>query len=126
MIPTQVRLFHALNFEVLDDLTLMPSSAIPEVSKGVDAVITAFNKLPHSSIDRSLVLPLALVGCLAGLPEQRQAALARLALRDEAIGNISSARLLIERVWNVRSLHGNAVDWRDVLLGNMQVQLLLI
>lgn len=100
--------------------------AIADISRGVNALITALNQLPQSSVDRALVLPMVLIGCLAAVPDQRQVALTRLAARDEAIGNIKSARFLMERVWNVRSIHGDAVDWRDVLLNDMHVQLLLV
>lgn len=128
MIPIQVRVSSSsasLRCRRCSDGRVF-SIAIADIMRGVDALILALNKVPQSIKDRVLVLPMAFIGCLAAHPEKRQMVLSRLANRDEAIGNISSVRLLIERVWNLRALHGNAVDWCDVLLNDMRVHLLLV
>ncbi|KAI5119124.1 hypothetical protein M0805_007870 [Coniferiporia weirii] len=103
-----------------------PSPGISEISSSVNAVMNALRNLPESITDRTLVLPLVIAGSLAELPEHYQFILARLGARDEAIGNVQSARLLIERVRAIRNAHGGSVDWRDVMREELHVDILLV
>ncbi|THG94810.1 hypothetical protein EW145_g8073, partial [Phellinidium pouzarii] len=106
-----------------------PNPSITEINSAANGLVNALNDLPDMTLDRALVLPLTLAGSMTGLPEQYQFVLARLAARDEAIGNIRSVRLLIERVWATRNAHGGgaiAIDWRDVMRNDMNMELLLV
>jgi hypothetical protein len=88
---------------------------VPEISTSVDAIIQLFNQLPSSEVDRSLVFPLCLAGCLTDDRTRRDLLKARLQAQDENIGNILQVRGLMEAVWRRRDFSGGAIDWRDIM-----------
>jgi len=92
-----------------------PIPGVPEIGSSVDAVIQLFNQLPSSEVDRSLVFPLCLAGCLTDDRTRRDLVKARLQAQDENIGNILQVRGLMEAVWRRRDFNGGAVDWREIL-----------
>jgi len=92
-----------------------PIPGVPEISTSVDAIIQLFNQLPSSEVDRSLVFPLCLAGCLTDDRTRRDLLKARLQAQDENIGNILQVRGLMEAVWRRRDFSGGAIDWRDIM-----------
>ena len=82
-------------------------------------------QLPASEVDRSLVFPICLAGCLTDDSTRRDYLKGRLQSRDETIGNLMRARLLMEAVWQKRDVTGRTVDWRE-LMGEHGLNLLLV
>ncbi|KAH8117767.1 fungal-specific transcription factor domain-containing protein [Phellopilus nigrolimitatus] len=103
-----------------------PSPGISEINNAVAAVVNALSNLPAMVVDRALMLPLALAGCLADVPEHRQFILARLSALDDVVGNVRSVRLLVEQVQIVRDMQGGVVDWRSVMREHLGVEILLV
>ena len=88
---------------------------VPEIKDTVENIIQLFTQLPSSELDRSLVLPLCLAGCLTNDGDRRNFLKGRLQYQDENIGNILQARGLMEGVWRRRDSTGGAVNWREVI-----------
>jgi len=81
----------------------------------VDAIVKLLSRLPSSEVDRSLVFPLCLAGCMTDNRARRELMKGRLQAQDENIGNILQARALMEAVWRQRDGGGGIVDWREML-----------
>jgi hypothetical protein len=92
--------------------------------------------LGASPLDRSLIFPLTIAGCLAATRDEVGFCIGRLSSvgKDaESLGNCFAARLLIESVWQKRGERGSdvnnggtAVGWRDVMLEMNENPLLLV
>jgi hypothetical protein len=91
----------------------------------VDAMVKLLSRLPPSEVDRSLVFPLCLAGCMTDNRARRDLMKGRLQAQDENIGNILQARALMEAVWRRRDGGGGIVDWRE-MLRNEGLNLLLL
>jgi len=91
---------------------------VPEITASVDRNIKLFSRLPPSEVDRSLVFPLCLTGCMTDNRARRDLLKGRLQAQDENIGNILQARALIEAVWRHRDVGGGVVDWREIMHNN--------
>lgn len=106
---------------------------VPEIAEGVRATMEAAYLLPPSDVDKSLVFPFTLAGCLADNTEQRAFFKARLSAH-RAIGNCSQAVRLMETVWQKRDdassllakgLKPPRVQWKDVM-DELGMNLLLV
>ena len=82
-------------------------------------------QLSVSELDRSLVFPICLAGCLTDDLAQRSLLRTRLQTCDAGFGTLMQARVLMDAVWQRRDMHGGAVDWRD-LMHEQGLNLLLI
>jgi Fungal specific transcription factor domain len=91
----------------------------------VDVMVKLLTRLPPSEVDRSLVFPLCLAGCMTDNRARRELMKGRLQAQDENIGNILQARALMEAVWRRRDGGGSIVDWRE-MLRNDGLNLLLL
>ncbi|KAL0953251.1 hypothetical protein HGRIS_004503 [Hohenbuehelia grisea] len=91
-----------------------PNPGVPEISAAVDTVVHLLQQLPASDIDRALVLPICLAGCLTDNSPLRDFLKGRLQTRDEGFGNVMQTRLLMESVWRKRDVGGGVVDWRHI------------
>ncbi|KAJ8519051.1 hypothetical protein ONZ45_g3941 [Pleurotus djamor] len=101
---------------------------VPEVVHSVEMIVQHFQQLPRSILDRSLVFPICIAGCMTDSSPQRDFLKGRLQAQDESWGNVMSTRALMESVWRKRDVstgvgHSNnnraiAVDWRESLLEN--------
>ncbi|KAF7985733.1 hypothetical protein HWV62_2340 [Athelia sp. TMB] len=98
---------------------------VPEITASGDTLIKLFSRLPPSELDRSLVFPLCVMGCLTDNRARRDMVKRRLQGQDENLGNLMQARALMEAVWRRRDVSGAAVDWREIL-HNENLNLLLI
>ncbi|KAL5526006.1 hypothetical protein ACEPAG_7344 [Sanghuangporus baumii] len=103
-----------------------PSTSNPEISNAATAIVGDLANLTDVSVDRMFALPLALAGCMTDVLEQRQFIRSRLCSMDEAIGNVRSVRILMERVWAVRDSQGGVVDWCDIMRNDFGVEILLV
>jgi hypothetical protein len=91
--------------------------AVPEISASVETILQLLNQLPPSEVDRSLVFPICVAGCLTDNPGHREIYKARLQGQDENIGNLLQTRVIMETVWQRRDVHAGlaAVDWRETV-----------
>ncbi|KAG8936068.1 hypothetical protein FRC02_004693 [Tulasnella sp. 418] len=92
---------------------------VKEIKNGVTETIQAFRNLQMSDVDRSLVFPIALAGCLTDDRSYREYLVSRLKAlgkEGEAVGNSRSCLLLMEKVWEKRDSGSNRiVDWIDTM-----------
>jgi hypothetical protein len=88
----------------------------PEISAAVINVMTAVQDLPCSDVDKSLVFPLCIAGCLSATRAQKDFFRDRLS-PHHAVGNCQRAVEVIEAVWAKREAvaDGIVVDWRATM-----------
>lgn len=98
---------------------------MPEIAEGVNATMQALNKLALSDVDRGLVFPICVAGCLADVREQREFFTQRLDAHSVPFGNLAQTRHLMEVVWRKRDTQGGVVDWRSTM-PDIGVNLLVI
>lgn len=90
-------------------------AVVPEIMEGVNATMQALNKLALSDVDRGLVFPICVAGCLTDVREQREFFKQRLEGQNIPFGNQSQTRHLMEVVWRKRDNQGGVVDWRSTM-----------
>lgn len=78
-------------------------------------IMQFLSQLPPSEVDRSLVFPICLAGCMTDDAVQRDVLKGRLQAQDESIGNLMQTRALMETVWQKRDARGGVVDWRETM-----------
>ena len=76
-------------------------------------------------VDRSLVFPICLAGCMTDDQGLRGFFSGRLGNLGNTVGNTTTALQLMEAVWNVRDSTGVGVAWRDVM-NEMKFELLMV
>jgi hypothetical protein len=101
------------------------SPSTPHTEMAVASTMKALEELPASPLDRSLVFPICLAGCMTDEPTQREFFRSRLGALCNPVGNCSRALELMEEVWRQRDVTGRPVPWRDVMK-DMNVELLLV
>ncbi|KAF9260103.1 hypothetical protein L218DRAFT_620173 [Marasmius fiardii PR-910] len=108
-------------------MTSPPSVGGPEITSSVGRLVKMLRQLaPSSEIDRTLIFPMCLAGCMTDHPNHRAFLKGRLQALDNTIGNTSNVRLLMEGVWQRRgdqTVHH--VDWREAMQ-DRSLNLLLI
>lgn len=102
-----------------------PSPDIAETREQVLATHAALLALPPSSVDRSLVFPLCLAGCMTDDPLLRKYFSGRLRAMDGPVGNSGKTLVLMEEVWRRRDNLQIGVSWRDVMR-ETKLELLLV
>ncbi|KAJ7158512.1 fungal-specific transcription factor domain-containing protein [Mycena filopes] len=88
---------------------------VPEISTSVGTIVQYLRQLPASEVDRALVFPICLAGCMTDDSSWRDFLKGRLQGRDESLGNLMRTRLLMEAVWQKRDISGMTVDWRETM-----------
>ncbi|KAF7355806.1 Zn(2)-C6 fungal-type domain-containing protein [Mycena venus] len=88
---------------------------VPEISNSVGVVVQLLGQLPPSDVDRALVFPISLAGCMTDNSNWRDFLKGRLLALDESVGNIMRTRLVMEAVWQKRDISGATVDWRETM-----------
>jgi len=98
----------------------------PRISAAVSDVMTAVQNLPRSDVDKSLVFPLCIAGCLSTTRDQKNVFRERLS-PHHAVGNCHRAVQVIDAVWAKREAvaDGIAVDWRGTM-EELGLRLLLV
>lgn len=115
---------------------------IPTTRRAVQATIRALQVLGATPLDRSLIFPLTITGCLAATQHEVDFCIGRLSSvgKDaESLGNCLAARQLIGCVWEKRlakgfeydeqkgvGTGGTVVGWREVMLELNRNPLLLV
>lgn len=98
----------------------------PEVSTAVNDAIIAVQDLPCSDVDKSLVFPLCIAGCLSATENQKNIFRGRLS-PHRTVGNCQRAVEVIDAVWAKRRAvaDGTVVDWRKCM-EELDFRLLLV
>ncbi|KAL0565656.1 hypothetical protein V5O48_016365, partial [Marasmius crinis-equi] len=109
------RIFRETAVLFLHTVVNNPSPSIPEINNSVDGLVGMIRQLAPSDIDRTLVFPICLAGCMTDNSMHRDFLKGRLQAQDETIGNIMGARFLMEGVWQRRDVSGNHVDFREMM-----------
>jgi len=92
-----------------------PIPGVPEIIQGIDTITQLIRQLPVSTLDRTLVFPMCLAGCLTDDPLKRDIFKARLVGQQSQFGNVHQALMVMETAWQRRDTRGGAVEWRDLL-----------
>lgn len=92
-----------------------PNPGVPEIVNSVDVMVQLLSQLPVSNIDRCLVFPICLAGCLTDDPIKREFLKARLDGQHDGFGNTSQTLRIMETAWQRRDSQGGAVEWQDLL-----------
>ncbi|EGN98765.1 hypothetical protein SERLA73DRAFT_181398 [Serpula lacrymans var. lacrymans S7.3] len=88
---------------------------VPEIIESVNSIMNTMNQLHPSVVDRSLMFPLFLAGCMTDDRIKRETIKARLQTQDECFGNIHQIRRAMEVLWQQRDSHGGSVEWREMM-----------
>ncbi|KAJ7455229.1 fungal-specific transcription factor domain-containing protein [Mycena galericulata] len=88
---------------------------VPEISTSVGIIVQYLGQLPSSEVDRALVFPICLAGCMTDDSTLREFLKGRFQALDESLGNLMRTRLLMEAVWQKRDVSGATVDWRETM-----------
>ncbi|KAJ7170903.1 fungal-specific transcription factor domain-containing protein [Mycena crocata] len=88
---------------------------VPEISTSVGIIVQYLGQLPSSEVDRALVFPICLAGCMTDDSTWREFLKGRLQVLDQSLGNLMRTRLLMEAVWQKRDVSGATVDWRETM-----------
>jgi hypothetical protein len=104
---------------------------VPEIRNCVSRAITAFQKLPDSSLLRHLVWPLCITGCLADTQQQEQQAFRNILSSTVVVGEMELEReqqmlsndcwtvlQVLESVWKLRRESSTGVlemDWTNAM-----------
>ena len=100
----------------------------PSISETYDQVLAthqALLALPPSTVDRSLVFPLCLAGCMTDNLSLRTYFSDRLRALKGPVGNSGNTLSLMEEVWRRRDNLHVCVGWRDVMR-ETKLELLLV
>lgn len=98
---------------------------VPEIGSCVQKIVQLFSQLPPSEVDRTLVFPICLAGCMTNDSTIRDFFKGRLRALDESRGNLLQTRRLMEAVWQKRDIGGKDVDFRE-MIKEQGLKLLLI
>ncbi|KAG1901082.1 fungal-specific transcription factor domain-containing protein [Suillus fuscotomentosus] len=86
-----------------------------EIVKSIVAMVQLLNRLPASNIDRCLVFPICLAGCLTDDPIIREFLKARLQPQRDGFGNIDQTLQVMETAWQRQDSQGGIVEWQNLL-----------
>lgn len=103
-----------------------PNPGVPEIVNSIDVIVQLLNRLPVSNIDRCLVFPIFLAGCLTDDPMKREFLKARFQGQHDSFGSTSQALRVMETAWQRRDSQGGAVGWQDLLHIQGRYLLLLV
>jgi len=88
---------------------------VPEINASVGNILHLLAQLPQSDIDRTLVFPICLAGCMTNDSSRRDFLKGRIRALNENYGNLLQTRRLMEGVWQKRDVGGKEVDIRETL-----------
>lgn len=103
-----------------------PNPGVPEIVNSIDVIVQLLNRLPVSNIDRCLVFPICLAGCLVDDPMKREFLTSRLQGQHDGFGNTSQTLRVMQTAWQKRDNQGGKVEWQDLLHIQGRYLLLLV
>jgi hypothetical protein len=111
---------------IRDCAMLMTITGVPEIVNSIDVIVQLLNRLPVSNIDRCLVFPICLAGCLADDPMKREFLKSRLQSQHDGFGNTNQTLRVMQTAWQKRDNQGGKVEWQDLLHIQGRYLLLLV
>jgi hypothetical protein len=111
---------------IRDCAMLMTVTGVPEIVNSIDVIVQLLNRLPVSNIDRCLVFPICLAGCLADDPMKREFLKSRLQSQHDGFGNTNQTLRVMQTAWQKRDNQGGKVEWQDLLHIQGRYLLLLV
>jgi hypothetical protein len=103
-----------------------PNPGVPEIIQSIDNITHLMRQLPMSALDRTLVFPICLAGCLTDDTLRREVFKARLVGQQSHFGNVHQVLTVVETAWQRRDTGRGTVDWRDLLHVQGRTLLLLV
>lgn len=101
--------------------------AVPEIKQSVDVIVQLLRQLPVSIMDRGLMFPMYLAGCLTDDTVQRDVLRTRLlGIMQDGFRNVHQTVGVLETMWHRRDSRGGAVEWRELLHVQGRHRLLLV
>lgn len=100
-------------------------TGVAEISSCVDEIVRKLNQLQPSNLDRALVFPICLAGCMTNDSSKRDYLKNRLQGLNETYGNLLQTRLLMQALWQRRDVSGEPVDVREIMRDQQLMVLLL-
>ena len=101
--------------EICQLLKMVHWIGVPEIIESANVVLQLLGQLPGSVLDRALVMPLCLTGCMVDSPVHREAIRNRLAGIGEENANVHQIMGTMVEVWRRRDTSRRAIDWREVM-----------
>ncbi|KAG2017763.1 hypothetical protein CC2G_007246 [Coprinopsis cinerea AmutBmut pab1-1] len=120
-----VSLFQEASLLYLHTILSNSSPGVPEIAGSVDEIVRQLGLLPSSNLDRALVYPICLAGCMTNDSTKRDYLKGRLQGLNETYGNLLQTRLLMETLWQRRDVGGGTPDLREIIQ-EQSISLLLI
>jgi hypothetical protein len=99
---------------------------VSEIVNSIDVIIQLLNRLPVSNIDRCLVFPICLAGCLVDDPMKREFLKTRLQSQHDGFGSTNQTLRVMQTAWQKRDSQGGTVEWQDLLHIQGRYLLLLV
>ncbi|KAG6334492.1 hypothetical protein ID866_4603 [Astraeus odoratus] len=122
-----VNIFREAAIVYLNTVLSGSNPGVPEIILCIDSIILCLRQLPVSFMDRALIFPMYLAGCLADDRAKREVFKSRLLGVQDSFGNILQTVRVLEAVWHRRDNRGGgAVEWRDLLHVQGRNHLLLV
>lgn len=103
-----------------------PNPGVSEIVNSIDVIIQLLNQLPVSNIDRCLVFPICLAGCLVDDPMKREFLKTRLQSQHDGFGSTNQTLRVMQTAWQKRDSQGGTVEWQDLLHIQGRYLLLLV
>lgn len=103
-----------------------PNPGVSEIVNSIDVIIQLLNQLPVSNIDRCLVFPICLAGCLVDDPMKRSFLKTRLQSQHDGFGSTNQTLRVMQTAWQKRDSQGGTVEWQDLLHIQGRYLLLLV
>lgn len=103
-----------------------PNPGVSEIVNSIDVIIQLLNRLPVSNIDRCLVFPICLAGCLVDDPMKREFLKTRLQSQHDGFGSTNQTLRVMQTAWQKRDSQGGTVEWQDLLHIQGRYLLLLV
>lgn len=88
---------------------------VPEIAGSVGNVIQLVERLAPSELDRAIVFPLCLAGCLSEDMSRRTFFQRRLHHLDGGFKHSRQLQQVMEKVWHQRTIMKDAIDFRQVV-----------
>ncbi|KAF6759886.1 fungal-specific transcription factor domain-containing protein [Ephemerocybe angulata] len=120
-----VSIFRESAYLYLHTILSNSTPGVAEISSSVDAIVRKLDQIQPSNLDRALVFPICLAGCMTNDSNKRDYLKGRLQGLNETYGNLLQTRLLMEALWQRRDVSQESVDVREIMRDQQLMVLLL-
>ncbi|KAF5342131.1 hypothetical protein D9611_001430 [Ephemerocybe angulata] len=120
-----VSIFRESAYLYLHTILSNSTPGVAEISSSVDAIVRKLDQIQPSNLDRALVFPICLAGCMTNDSNKRDYLKGRLQGLNETYGNLLQTRLLMEALWQRRDVSQESADVREIMRDQQLMVLLL-